>query len=112
MKAINIKKLIKNYGDNKVLKEIDLEIEQGDFFALLGHNWAWKTTMISILTNLVNKNSWIVEINWVNIDKNFEEARSYIWVVPQEFNFDVFAKVKVVDAIPLKLMLNVSLNIL
>jgi ABC-2 type transport system ATP-binding protein len=40
-----------------VLKKINLEIEEGDFFALLGHNGAGKTTMISILTNLVNKSS-------------------------------------------------------
>jgi len=35
MKAIEIKKLIKNYTTLSVLKEIDLEIEEGDFFALL-----------------------------------------------------------------------------
>lgn len=94
MKAIKIQKLVKNYQNNKVLKEVDLEIEQWDFFALLWHNWAGKTTMISILTNLVNKNSWKVEINGVDIDTDFSLARSFIWVVPQEFNFDVFAKVK------------------
>ena len=94
MKAIKIEKLVKNYWDNKVLKEVNLEIEQGDFFALLWHNWAGKTTIISILTNLVNKNSWKVKINWVDIDEDFSLARSYIWVVPQEFNFDIFAKVK------------------
>lgn len=94
MKAIKIENLVKNYWENKVLKEVNLEIEQGDFFALLWHNWAGKTTLISILTNLVNKNSWKVEINWVNIDNDFSLARSFIWVVPQEFNFDIFAKVK------------------
>lgn len=94
MKAIKIEKLVKNYWNNQVLKEVDLEIEQGDFFALLWHNWAGKTTMISIMTNLVNKNSWKIEINWVDIDSDFALARSYIWVVPQEFNFDIFSKVR------------------
>ena len=94
MKAINIKKLVKTYWKNQVLKEIDLEIEQGDFFALLWHNWAWKTTIISIITNLVTKDSGKIEINWVDIDDNFSLARSHIWVVPQEFNFDLFAKVR------------------
>lgn len=94
MKAIKIEKLVKNYWENEVLKKVNLEIEQGDFFALLWHNWAGKTTIISILTNLVNKNSWKVEINWIDIDNDFSLARSFIWVVPQEFNFDVFAKVK------------------
>ncbi|MDD2870922.1 MAG: ABC transporter ATP-binding protein [Candidatus Gracilibacteria bacterium] len=94
MKAIKIEKLVKNYGNNQVLKEVNLEIEQGDFFALLGHNGAGKTTMISIMTNLVNKNSGKVEINGVDIDSDFSKARSFIGVVPQEFNFDMFAKVK------------------
>lgn len=90
---IEIKKLSKKYGDTKVLKSIDLDIKQGDFFALLWHNGAWKTTTINILTNLVNKSSGKVKIGWIDIDTNFEAARKNIWVVPQEFNFDVFAKV-------------------
>jgi len=94
MNAIKIEKLIKNYWDNNVLKEVDIEIQQGDFFALLWHNWAWKTTMISILTNLVNKNSWKIEICCVDVDRDFSRARNFIWVVPQEFNFDMFARVK------------------
>mgnify|MGYP002477534427 CR=1 FL=1 len=91
---IEIHKLTKQYNNTKVLKSIDLEIEEWDFFALLWHNWAWKTTTINILTNLVNKSSWRVKIWWIDIDKDFSEARRLIWVVPQEFNFDQFAKVK------------------
>ena len=94
MLAIKIKNLVKKYGELDVLKNIDLEVEKWDFFALLWHNWAWKTTIISILTNLVNKDSWEIKINWIDIDNDFKKARSYIWVVPQEFNFDIFAKVQ------------------
>lgn len=90
---IEIKNLSKKYGTNKVLQSIDLEIQQGDFFALLWHNGAWKTTVINILTNLVNKTSGKVKINGIDIDKDFPWARKNIGVVPQEFNFDVFAKV-------------------
>ncbi|QFR39414.1 ABC transporter ATP-binding protein [Candidatus Gracilibacteria bacterium 28_42_T64] len=94
MHAIKIKKLVKKYGKLEVLKKIDLEVEKGDFFALLGHNGAGKTTIISILTNLVNKNSGKIEINGIDIDTDFKKARSYIGVVPQEFNFDIFSKVQ------------------
>lgn len=93
MPILSIKNLHKKYGDNHVLKWVDLEVQAGDFFALLWHNGAGKTTLISILTNLVNKTDWEVKINNVNIDEDFSEARKYIGVVPQEFNFDVFAKV-------------------
>lgn len=93
MPILSIKNLQKNYGDNKVLKWVNIEVEKWDFFALLWHNWAWKTTLISILTNLVTKTSGSIKINDVDIDEDFSEARKYIGVVPQEFNFDVFAKV-------------------
>jgi len=68
-------------------------VKQGDFFALLGHNGAGKSTTIGIMTSLVNKDSGMVKIAGIDIDKDFPEARKQIGVVPQEFNFDVFAKV-------------------
>lgn len=94
MKALEIKKLNKSYGDKKVLKWVSFDIEQGDFFALLWHNWAWKTTIIWIITDLVRKNSGKIKVFWNDIDKNFNEAKKLIWVVPQEFNFNIFSKVK------------------
>ena len=93
MKALEIKKLDKTYWDNKVLKSIDLDIESGDFFALLGYNWAGKTTTIWILTDLVRKDAWLVKVFWEDIDKDFSKAKKYIWVVPQEFNFNIFQNV-------------------
>ena len=92
-KVLEIENLRKAYGDLEVLKWIDLAVEEGDFFALLGHNWAGKTTTIGIMTSLVNKTSWTVKIWGIDIDENFPEARKLIGVVPQEFNFDIFAKV-------------------
>lgn len=91
-KILEIKNLKKKYGDLEVLKWVDLEVKKGDFFALLWHNGAGKTTTIGIMTSLVNKTSGIVKIAGIDIDKDFSQARRYIGVVPQEFNFDVFAK--------------------
>lgn len=93
-KILEINNLTKKYKENIVLKSINLEINKWDFFALLWKNWAWKTTAIWIITNLVSKNSWEIKIWWIDIDKNFWEARKIIWVVPQEFNFDIFDSVE------------------
>lgn len=90
---ISIKNLEKSYKNNAVLKGVNLEIAEGDFFALLGYNGAGKSTTINILTNLTKKDAGEIVINGVNIDENFSLARTYIGVVPQEFNFDIFAKV-------------------
>lgn len=92
--ALYIKDLKKTYeGGLQALKGIDLEVEKGDFFALLGPNGAGKSTTINIIIDLVNKTSGKVEVFGNDIDTQREEAKKYIGVVPQEFNFNIFEKV-------------------
>jgi len=92
--ALLIKTLKKTYN-NKVeaLKGINLEVKKGDFFALLGPNGAGKTTAINIIINLVNKTAGKVYVFGKDIDTELEEAKMFIGVVPQEFNFSIFEKV-------------------
>jgi ABC-2 type transport system ATP-binding protein len=92
--AISIRNLRKVYeGGIQALKGIDLSVQAGDFFALLGPNGAGKTTAIGILTSLVTKTSGDVEVFGVPVDKDPNKAKTYIGLVPQEFNFNIFEKV-------------------
>ncbi|WP_026908242.1 ABC transporter ATP-binding protein [Paucisalibacillus globulus] len=50
---INIRELSKNYGEKQVLKDINLDVNDGEIFAILGHNGAGKTTLIKCIMNLV-----------------------------------------------------------
>ncbi len=94
VKALKITNLSKTYASGtQALKNINLEISEGEFFALLGANGAGKTTIIGIITDLVKKTNGEVEIFGVNIDKNFDKAKTYIGVVPQEFNFNMFENI-------------------
>ncbi len=94
MKALKIQNLQKTYASGFVaLKNVQLEVEEGDFFALLGPNGAGKTTIIGIITSLVNKTAGDVSVYGHSIDLESEIAKTYIGVVPQEFNFSVFEKV-------------------
>lgn len=93
MFAIKTTNLVKKYKNHLALKNINFEVKQGDFFALLWINGAGKTTIIWILTDLVLKTEGKVEIFWIDIDTNFSEAKKLIWVVPQEFNLDIFSRV-------------------
>lgn len=94
MNAITIKNLVKTYENGvRALKGIDLEIKEGDFFALLGANGAGKTTTIGILTGLVNKTSGECKIFSHDLDTDFLVAKKEIGLVPQEFNFNIFEKV-------------------
>ena len=89
--ALKTTNLSKTYGNQiQALKGVDLKVADGDFFALLGPNGAGKSTVIGILTSLVLKTAGEVEIFGVNIDRNFQKAKSFIGVVPQEFNFNIF----------------------
>jgi len=93
--ALLIKNLNKTYNNNiTALKNIDLTVEQGDFFALLGPNGAGKSTTIGIITSLVTKSSGTVKVFDTDIDDDSETAKSYIGLVPQEFNFNGFEQVK------------------
>ncbi|MFT7184411.1 MAG: ABC-2 type transport system ATP-binding protein [Oceanicoccus sp.] len=92
--AINIEGLKKTYADGtQALRGVDIKVEQGDFFALLGANGAGKTTAIGILTSLVNKNEGSVKVFGYDLDTQVNDVKRHIGVVPQEFNFSIFEKV-------------------
>jgi ABC-2 type transport system ATP-binding protein len=89
--ALQISALAKTYkGGFQALKGIDLTVEQGDFFALLGPNGAGKSTTIGVITSLVNKTQGQVKVYGYDIDNDLEKAKSFIGLVPQEFNFNQF----------------------
>lgn len=92
--AIAIRDLQKTYDNGFVaLKGINLEVQQGDFYALLGANGAGKSTTIGIVSSLVNKTSGQVSIFGYDLDKQREKAKAQIGLVPQEFNFNMFEPV-------------------
>jgi ABC-2 type transport system ATP-binding protein len=94
MLAVSIQKLEKTYeGGTKALKSVDLSVGEGEFFALLGPNGAGKTTLIGILSGLTLKNGGEVRVFNTSIDEDPNRAKTYIGLVPQEFNFNIFEKV-------------------
>ncbi|WP_448906751.1 ABC transporter ATP-binding protein [Haemophilus parahaemolyticus] len=94
MYALEIKNLIKTYATGvQAVKGIDLAVEQGDFYALLGHNGAGKSTTIGIISSLVNKTSGSVKVFGYDLDTQKTQLKQQIGLVPQEFNFNQFEKV-------------------
>ncbi len=93
--ALTIENLTKTYAnDFQALRGISLNVERGDFFALLGPNGAGKSTTIGIIFSLIDKTSGKVNICGIDIDQDFPTAKKHVGIVPQEFNFNVFEKVK------------------
>jgi ABC-2 type transport system ATP-binding protein len=89
--ALKTTQLTKTYRNGvTALKGVDLAVPTGDFYALLGPNGAGKSTVISVLGSLVIKTGGRVEVFGVDIDTDFPQAKSFLGVVPQEFNFNIF----------------------
>lgn len=94
MQALTISGLTKTYrGSVHALKGVELSVQEGDFFALLGPNGAGKSTTIGIISSLVNQTSGDVKVFGYDLDKQKEQAKSCIGLVPQEFNFNQFETV-------------------
>lgn len=92
--ALAITDLIKTYPNGvEALKGVSLDVAEGDFFGLLGPNGAGKTTIIGIVTGLTNKTSGQAAVFGHSIDTDLSRAKSFIGLVPQEFNFNIFDSV-------------------
>ena len=93
--ALSISNLRKVYNNGfEALKGISFEVQQGDFFALLGPNGAGKSTTLGIVSSLVNKTSGDVSVFGYDLATQSAAAKRELGVVPQEFNFNQFEKVK------------------
>jgi ABC-2 type transport system ATP-binding protein len=91
MQALSVQGLTKTYKNGvQALKGIDLDVQEGDFFAMLGPNGAGKTTLIGIVTSLVNKTAGKVSVFGYDLDTELDRAKSCIGIVPQEMNFNMF----------------------
>lgn len=84
MTAIKTNKLCRSYGDVKAVNCLDLEIKEGEIFALLGQNGAGKTTLIKMLTGLIKADSGDIYILEKNIRTQYAEIKPLIAVSPQE----------------------------
>jgi ABC-2 type transport system ATP-binding protein len=94
--ALEITNLDKTYkaagkaGEKTALKDVSLSIPKGSIYGLLGPNGAGKSTLINIMAGLVVKSAGTVKIWDRDIDKEPENAKAAIGIVPQEINYDPF----------------------
>src|SRR6056297_23188 len=92
--AIEIRDINKSYGKLQALKDINLDIEKGEFFGLLGPNGAGKSTLIGILGGLVQKDSGMVTVLGNDIISYYRETKKSLGIVPQEITFDPYFTVR------------------
>ncbi len=84
MYSIETKKLTKKFKDKTAVNGINLQINEGELFALLGTNGAGKTTTIKMLTGLIMPTSGEILINNMNIQKDTIKIKNILNISPQE----------------------------
>ena len=89
--VLSVKKLNKIYRKNiHALKDLNLEVKEGEILGLLGPNGAGKSTFINILAGITDKTSGEVIVWGFDLDKNPRQVRVSLGIVPQEINVDPF----------------------
>ena len=84
MQAIQTAGLVKRYKNLTAVDHLDLEIQQGELFSLLGVNGAGKTTTIKMLTCLAKPTAGDAYVGGHSITKQPEQVKRLIGVSPQE----------------------------
>ena len=81
---ITVKKLVKRFGPKTVLRELDFEVNSGEFVALLGPNGAGKTTLLRILSSLMRPTSGFVQVASYRLPSQGASLRAKLGVVSHQ----------------------------
>jgi ABC-2 type transport system ATP-binding protein len=88
MNIIEVKNLVKKFGDFTAVKDISFEVPEGKIFAFLGPNGAGKSTTIKVLTTLLKPTSGTVTLDGKNPVTEQDAARSLFGIVFQDPSLD------------------------
>ena len=75
--------LSKTYGDYKALNNLNLKLNKGEIFALLGQNGAGKSTTINIFLGFVKPTEGVTKINGISVVDHPEETKKFIAYIPE-----------------------------
>jgi len=84
--AVWTRGLVRKFGKTVAVDNVDLAIQPGEFYGLLGQNGAGKTTTIKTIVGLLRPNAGTVGIGEFNTWKSPTEVKARIGVLPEEFN--------------------------
>ncbi|MGO4257913.1 ABC transporter ATP-binding protein [Marmoricola sp. RAF53] len=81
--AIRVRGLEKSFGDLHVLRGVDLDVERGSILALLGSNGAGKTTVVRILSTLLDADDGAARVNGYDVRTEAAQVRESISLTGQ-----------------------------
>src|SRR3954468_24212682 len=86
--AVSARALVKDFGDNRAVDGIDLEVQRGEIYGVLGPNGAGKTTMLSMLATLLKIDGGDAEIFGLDVRRKPHEVRQLLGVTGQYASVD------------------------
>jgi len=81
LEAIDLKKA---YGDYEALKGLNLRVNGGDIYCLLGANGAGKTTTINLFLNFVTPTSGVARVNGIDVNTDPLQTKRYLAYIPEQ----------------------------
>ncbi len=91
---IEIKNLVKKYGDITAVNDISFNVEKGALFAFLGPNGAGKSTTINTICTTLNITSGSIYVGGYEMGKENDQIRNMIGVVYQDSLLDKLLTVR------------------
>ncbi|KAA3619560.1 MAG: ABC transporter ATP-binding protein [Calditrichaeota bacterium] len=103
MNSIEINNISKSFGSKKALQTINLNVEAGEVFGLIGADGAGKSTLFDILVTLSKSDSGTARIEGLDVEKDYKKIRKIVGYMPGRFslymdltvyeNLDFFASI-------------------
>jgi ABC-2 type transport system ATP-binding protein len=84
MKAVEVRELVKDYGNFRAIKGISFEVNEGEIFGLIGPNGAGKTTALRTIATLLQITSGSITVFGYELPKEAAEVRKIISYLPEE----------------------------
>jgi ABC-2 type transport system ATP-binding protein len=89
MPAIDVRRIVKKFGDFTAVNGVEFAVEPGEIFGLLGPNGAGKSTLIRMLTTLLPPTAGTALVNGFDIVAGADDVRRSIGVIPQALTSDL-----------------------
>jgi ABC-2 type transport system ATP-binding protein len=89
MAAIDVRSIVKSFGDFTAVNGVSFTVEEGEIFGLLGPNGAGKSTLIRMLTTLLPPTAGTAIVSGFDIVREADGVRRSIGVIPQALTSDL-----------------------
>ena len=87
-KVIEVRGLVKRFGNKVAVDGLDLDVYNGEIFAFLGPNGAGKTTTVRVLSTLTDFDEGLVKVDGYDIREHPNQAKRRMGVIQQHISLD------------------------